>query len=914
MRFSAVTTSAALAVSLAVASLIGCAGSEPARGPVRTNESSVDYVELERGFQNGNGAEEPATVAEPETTPEPVVEAPVDPAPVDPAPEPEPVIETPAPEDPSRAMDVPADPEPVVEVPSEPDPRAAEKALAARYASEAQAHYQRGDLAEALRRADMALELDPTNNDALALREEVTRVATGSSALYGPGMGEDVLRTEAQYEIRRRLTEAQRLLDAGRWTESIAAAESALDVIRWSGAGVAEDAARLRAGEIARSARERREASRSEDAAQIREQQRRNEEIEALTALNAYREEIRTLFREARDLFDAREYNYAVLKLEHILRKDPFNTEVQDLKRIAEQLQRGVMRQDAHERFNLRWQEAFAAIEEASVFPTRDLTFASAESWLRTNQRRDRVLREQNLQLDKADIQVRTALETVTIAMDVGQDEERPLSEILAEFRRVARIQIVATADAPSDAPVSDLELNPLAMRKVLDILAERLQFSWRVQHGALIIDGAETESQGGRVTRIFQVSDIIQPLRNFVADEPRLSEEIGQERFTEDTGGDDAGMEIDGEMLVELIQTTIDEDSWGEEAVAIRQRTLVVTNTIERVNRVEQLLADLRRSQGLVVNVEARFITVRDDFLEDIGLDFRGIGGSPAGANPVPVPAALDDVNFGTTNVPTGVGTDNEAGVFFQDINNNNSVNLDIRSRVENLFDRAVGGRRGGYGLTNFGGASFQFAFIDNPEINAVLRAVKKKERAVLLTAPSISVHNTQRGYVSILTELSYISDFEVNVSASAAIADPQVRVIRDGIVLDVRPTISADRRYVTLEMRPTLATLLRPIATIATSLGVGPPVSIQTPELQLQRIRTTVTIPDGGSFLIGGLRRMVENDLQSGVPILSDIPLIGWLFTRNAQTIERQDLIVIVSVAVMDLESRVEQEGWND
>jgi type II secretory pathway component GspD/PulD (secretin) len=141
-------------------------------------------------------------------------------------------------------------------------------------------------------------------------------------------------------------------------------------------------------------------------------------------------------------------------------------------------------------------------------------------------------------------------------------------------------------------------------------------------------------------------------------------------------------------------------------------------------------------------------------------------------------------------------------------------------------------------------------------------------------------------------------------------AVADPVVDVIRDGIVLDVRPTISADRRYITLELRPTLATLLRPIPTFTTSLGVGTPVAIQTPQLTLQRIRTTITVPDGGSFVIGGLRQMTEVDVSSGVPILSDLPLIGTLFQRKGKSVIRQDIIIIVSARIIDLE---EEEAYH-
>lgn len=918
MRFTKITTTAAFLAVFTTVAFGGCASSDENSGNSGAS-SSVDLVELEKGFAEGgdtNGSATTETVEQPAPAePTPTVE---EPAPAEPTPtveEPAPAEPTPAVEEPAPAMEEPA---PAAEEPVEPELTAEEveararAAIAARYTEEASELLRAGKLAQATRRIDMALDNDPTNADAIRVQAEIARVTRGSTTMYGSG-GDDILRSEAQYEVRRRVEEAERLLAQERWTEAIEAAESALDVVRFSGSLQNEDLWRFKASEVIRSAKETREARRAGDAARLREQQRREEEMLALASIERYRDEVRNMYEQGRDLFNRKEYEFAILKFNQILDKDPFNEDVTRLVEISRQLREGQQRQDAFEKFNSHWVRAFAELERANAFPLSRLEFASSEDWARTEARRERILREQNVRLDKADIQVRTALDTVLIQLDIGADSNTTLEMVLNDLRAKARIPIVAAADVDLQKTIGELELSPLSLRKVLDILKESDygDFAWHVQHGALIIGKSGEESTGTHVSRMFHVADIVIGLYSFKADEPRLSEE--ETRFVDDTASVEQDNEIDGDLLVELIQNTIEPDTWQnpEDQLRMRQKTLVVTNTLEIVNRVEQLLEDLRRSQGLVVNVESRFITIRDDFLEDIGIDFRGLGGTPAGSNPVPVAAALDDVNFGTNNVPAGAGTDNEAGFFLQDINNANSVNHDIRARVENLFDEAVGGRRGGFGLTNFGGASFQFAFIDNPEINAVLRAVKKKERAVLLTAPSISVHNTQRGYVSVLSELSYISDFEVNVSASAAIADPIVEVIRDGIVLDVRPTVSADRRYVTLELRPTLATLLRPISTITTSLGVGPPVAIQTPELQLQRIRTTVTIPDGGSFLIGGLRRMIETDMQSGVPVFSDIPLIGWLFTRKAQTTERQDVIVIVTVNIIDLEEQVEAHG---
>ena len=147
-------------------------------------------------------------------------------------------------------------------------------------------------------------------------------------------------------------------------------------------------------------------------------------------------------------------------------------------------------------------------------------------------------------------------------------------------------------------------------------------------------------------------------------------------------------------------------------------------------------------------------------------------------------------------------------------------------------------------------------------------------------------------------------MQDFDVEIAQAAAIGDPIIQTIRDGVILDVRPIVSADRRFVTMELRPTVAELVRPIPTFQTSLGTGPPVTIQVPELAISRVRTTVTMPDGGTLLLGGIKFFRDVTAESGIPILSKIPIISFLFTRKAKTVQRRNLLILIRADVVLLE----------
>ncbi|MBX3458722.1 MAG: hypothetical protein KF696_02010 [Planctomycetes bacterium] len=784
------------------------------------------------------------------------------------------------------------------------------KKLADYYANQAARMYADKRYEDARTYARDALLMDPTNKLAAQVKADSDQVlARGrtqaeNEARYSSEK-EAALRSEAIYEISNGLNQADRMIRQGQYTEAIAQAEKVLDIIRWTNYMVETEGYEREARLMIQEAQTLREQARLEDYTKIREQERRLRELEIQQELNRYREEINNLYTQAKEYFDRREYRDTVVVLNKILREDPYNTEVARLKQIATNLEHGQRDRAAWEQYNRNWRITMQEIFRANAIPTNDLTLPSYEDWLSSRERSDRLESSRVTRLSKEDIAVRSALENVTIPLEY---DETPLDEVIARFRAEGRINVVRARGVAGDQTVS-LDIGRVKLRQALDLVTDQLDLSWRVENGAVII--AEQGAAEGRnvVRRVFNVADLLVTLRTFRGDEPRLSGDTQNEgRFEADTTDDDADA-LSIEDLQEVIEEAIDPESWGRDGhgIQFRQQDLIVLNSPENIERVANLLADLRRSQGLTVSIETRFITVRDDFLEDIGVDFRGIGGSPAIPPPgiAPVPAALDDVQFGNNSNPAGPGgSGNDAGFFFQDMPPSGNVRQDQRIRIENLFDQALGGRRGNVGLNPSGGMSFQLAFVDNPEINAIIRAVRKRERATMLTAPRLTVHNTQRAHVSVMNEIAYVRDFDTNTATGVAVADPVVDVIRDGIVLDVRPTISADRRYITLELRPTLATLLRPIPTFVTSLGVGTPVAIQTPQLTLQRIRTTITVPDGGSFVIGGLRQMSETDVQSGIPILSDLPLIGALFTRKGKSVVRQDIIVIVSARIIDLE----------
>ncbi len=126
--------------------------------------------------------------------------------------------------------------------------------------------------------------------------------------------------------------------------------------------------------------------------------------------------------------------------------------------------------------------------------------------------------------------------------------------------------------------------------------------------------------------------------------------------------------------------------------------------------------------------------------------------------------------------------------------------------------------------------------------------------EGVTVLQAPHLTTYDGQMANVSILSQTSYVRDFEVHEKDGKSILDPVIDTIQDGLVLEVTPSVAADRKGIDLEVLATIAELFRPIAEFQTELR-GQKVTFQIPELRVSRTRTSGLVPPGRYVLIGGL-----------------------------------------------------------
>jgi len=778
--------------------------------------------------------------------------------------------------------------------------------------------YAAGDWEKARRKYGDVLDLDPGNAHATRRIDEIgahlnERGVSAAAAFESAREEAGIRRERARMEVAL-LAEAGRNLEKeGKHAEAIANYEKALVIVEVQNYAVDfspnADGLRRMIG-AAREAKVKADAARSQKEF---EEARKKKDAEAAREKAQRRATIETLFRDANAAMEAERYSTAVVLFEQILAVDPTNGTAERGRgtalRAANAQYESTIRATARE----EWKKAFEDIQR-DVIPQTDLvTFSETWSYREGLRMAPQFSTSAAFEDDPQAAAIRAKLDAIRLPLTVSA-ENTPITDLLAWLTNITGVNIVLDGKAREGKSDADLAVQtynltqPLTVAEILNLLTQPKGLGWKVQSGVVLVTTQE-RVRGKPVLDLYDVKDVTAGILDFPADDINLQPSGGGGFQLPVDEGAEPRKPIEGDKIKDLITNNIDKEVWGTDGAAVDFRepgTLVVKAPVATHAKIRKLLSDLRNTGGMQVSIETRFVTVADNFLQDIGVDLRGLGDDSLGTGLAGkgTQATFDDVLVGSVASPAGIGTNADSGVFYNFIHGAQ----DLRARVENLYDVALG--QAGV-LTPSGGTAIQATYLDDVQVEAILRAVEKSERSTTVVAPRVTAFNAQRANVQVLNQVSYVSDYDVEIAQLAQIGDPIVQQLRDGIILDIRPVISADRRYITMELRPTVALLQRPIATFSTTLSNGPPVVIQLPEIRIQRVRTTVTVPDGGTLLLGGLRFFQEQRLDSSVPFLSDIPVISFFWSRQGTYVERRNLFILLKATIIRLEEHEPNMG---
>ena len=422
-------------------------------------------------------------------------------------------------------------------------------------------------------------------------------------------------------------------------------------------------------------------------------------------------------------------------------------------------------------------------------------------------------------------------------------------------------------------------------------------------------------------------------------------------------------GAQADFSSLINLIQQTVAPTTWntvgGQGAIQPfdTNLSLVVSQTQEVHEEIVDLLDQLRRLQDLQVTIEVRFISLNDTFFERIGVDFdfniqSGVS-QPLNMTAVPTqgggsssPGAL-----GLTAQPGGpsqlIGLDpagNPGVALGQNNNNNGNSNGSYFSLPFRQNSFGAGGVPSLPGLPDptTSAANFGFAILSDIEAYFLIQAAQGNTRSNVMQAPKVTLFNGQQAFVSDTRQRPFVTSVVPVVGDFAAAQQPVITVLSEGTAVNVQAVVSNDRRFVRLTLVPFFSQIgnvqeftfegerstkskssdeksgpdanggnVGPIP-LAAGLNFGSAQSseleissngttIQQPEFIFTTVTTTVSVPDGGTVLLGGIKRLREGRNEFGVPILSKVPYINRLFKNVGLGRTTDSLMLMVTPRII-------------
>lgn len=776
--------------------------------------------------------------------------------------------------------------------------------LAAEYLRIGDSKRDAGDLAAAVAEYSRALEVHPASREA---RERLGRMqallgdryATLAEQFRDSVDREIVRRAQAQMAAEEAAKLGDSAMSQQRYEDAVARYREAQTILVYHPLVATSSLdERIVTGKL-NDALEQLEASRVAEAARVAAEAEADRVRREEDARNYRANKLRTIFEEANQAFLADDYQRSEALATLILAEDPGNTAATALRDAAQLARHRKTDEVTSKRYREEWRKTFDELDTQDVPQVEALVFDDLRRWREVTSRKplEFTAKVDAVSDDTAAVIERLVNTRFTPNFRGADNEGVDLTEISSFLQGVTGVNFLISSkvreELDDEAKRVRLVLPERSVKTVLDLIADTSEsLRWMIRDGVVMFVTKE-ETFGGQILKMYEVRDIIHPVKNFPGREINISPSGGLEDPEEDLE-EREGLVVTKDILENMIRDNVAASSWNDDTrntVRITDAgTMVVNQTPEVQEMIQGLLDDLREATGIMVDIQARFLKVEDNFLEEIGVDFRGLGQPGAGTN-----LFLNDYGDASTQAELGqeIGNGTDLGAFYDE-----GQDGDIRGRVENLYDLSLGNSDV---LTGSGGLAFQWTYLNDLQMQMILRAVAKSERRELVTMPKVLVFNAARANIAVLNQVAYVQDFDVEIAQASSIADPIIDVIQDGVVLDVKPVVSADRRFIVMELRPTVATLRRPIREVATTLSSQNPVTIQLPELDIQRVRTTVPMPDGGTVMLGGLKVSEKQDLRSSIPLLGKVPVVRFLFERKGNYASNQKLLILVTAKIV-------------
>ena len=553
---------------------------------------------------------------------------------------------------------------------------------------------------------------------------------------------------------------------------------------------------------------------------------------------------VRRRLDEIRGLIEKKEYEDALSKLEPLKRFEFCRTEIESLERTVEILRRGNADSinEEYTRTNMI-KEADKELALPSTYGTTVLIDSNLNP----------VELPKGSQEDLINKKISMSLESADVAQLVEELNANGLNVIADDALQADKTLTAKFKDVP--------------IKELFAYIARNMGIAFYV--GENMVWVTEGESGGGPKleTRIIRLP------HGFV---PEVPQGGGGAPGARGGGGNVAA--VQDTDLEDVLTAFLSDSPEGASFRIFRDRNiLVIRDTRENLRFVEELIREFDKPP-LQVAIEARFITINEDDLRDVGVEMNQQMTSTGTSLAVPP--------FSNRFGPEAVKAISSLSKFGE---------VDTESGEGNIILSGVLGNR---------------------IFETVIRMIETKSSAVSLSVPRVTVMNNRTARIRKGDKLYYFEEYD---TASIDMGEQGTRTtlvptgspteLPIGLTLDVRVNIGNDMKTVMLGLKPEIVKFIKWESYNYVNSDDDDDdddddtmAQIKLPRTNEQMIATSVNVESGETVVLGGLLEQTKSKEVRKIPLLGDLPLIGFLFRRTISSYEPKNLLIFVTARIIN------------
>lgn len=449
--------------------------------------------------------------------------------------------------------------------------------------------------------------------------------------------------------------------------------------------------------------------------------------------------------------------------------------------------------------------------------------------------------------------------------------ENLPLANLAMQLQNVDELNLadplnVIFSDETVKGKTFSCNFRDVPLYEVFSYISRNLGVAFNITDNLIWVTAAQPGNGLKLETRIFH-------LRHGIV--PKVPEGIaaaagGKTAFT-------SGTEEDNDLKTALTEFYKTVTTGGSFTLFENRNLLIVKDTRENIRTIETLVQELDRPP-LQVIVEAKFISISQNDLRDVGIELSKANGGHGGST-----ISVNNNGHHPTNA--------NVADFFTQLGAITTENPE------------------GVGALKIGGILF------NRSYDLVVSAIENRASTISLSAPRIAVINNRTGRIREGENIYYFKEYGVQSVDTGDKGTSQVLVPKGqptelplGITFDVKVSIGHDYQTILLGLRPEIITLVgwedyvssnsETINKVTTNYITN----VKLPRTSEQSVATSAEVHSGDTLILGGMVKNTTSKIVKQIPLLGDIPWLGFLFRHTEERTTPTNLLIFVTATILN------------